>query len=145
VRYMLMICDDESDERGPLELVRDAEHVAGIDYLNREEIRLLDGVRLRPSTDATKVRSRNGETLISDGPFMESKEQIGGFALIECQHLEDARRGVRHSVPEACSPSEHWQVASSRSVRASSCGASSPSKYRINSIHYRAEADKIDD
>ena len=87
MRYMLMICDDESDERGPLELVRDTEHLAWIDYLNREEIRLLDGVRLRPSTDATKVRSRNGETLISDGPFMESKEQIGGFALIECEHI----------------------------------------------------------
>ena len=90
MRYMLMICDDESDDRGPLELVRDTEHVAWIDYLDRQGISLLDGVRLRPSTDATKVRSRNGETLISDGPFMESKEQIGGFALIECEHLDDA-------------------------------------------------------
>ena len=90
MRYMLMICDDESDARGPLELVRDTEHVSWIDYLNRHGISLLDGVRLRPSTDATKVRSRNGEMLISDGPFMESKEQIGGFALIECEHLDDA-------------------------------------------------------
>jgi hypothetical protein len=90
VRYMLMICDDESDERGPLELVGDTEHVAWIDYMDRQGISFLDGVRLRPSTDATKVQSRNGETLISDGPFMESKEQIGGFALIECKHLDDA-------------------------------------------------------
>ncbi len=74
---MLMICDDESDERGPLELVRDTEHLAWIDYLNRQGISLLDGVRLRPSTDATQVRSRDGETLISDGPFIESKEQVG--------------------------------------------------------------------
>jgi hypothetical protein len=50
----------------------------------------LDGVRLRPSADATNVRVRIGETLISDGPFMESKEQIGGFVLIECEHLDDA-------------------------------------------------------
>jgi hypothetical protein len=90
MRYMLMICDDETDDRGPLELVRDAEHVSWIDYLDRHGVPLLDGVRLRPSTDATKVRSRNGETLVSDGPFMESKEQIGGFALIECEHLDDA-------------------------------------------------------
>jgi hypothetical protein len=90
VRYMLMICDDESDGRRPLELVRDTEHVSWINYLDRHGISLLDGVRLRPSADATKVRSRNGETLISDGPFIESKEQIGGFALIECEHLDDA-------------------------------------------------------
>ncbi len=81
MRYMLMICDDESDGRGPLELVRAPEHVAWIDYLDRRGITLLDGVRLRPSSDATKVQSRSGETLVSDGPFVESKEQIGGFAL----------------------------------------------------------------
>jgi hypothetical protein len=90
VRYMLMICDDESDDRGPLELVRDTEHVAWIDYMDQQGVSFLDGVRLRPSTDATKVRLRNGETLISDGPFMESKEHIGGFALIECEHLDAA-------------------------------------------------------
>ena len=90
MRYMLMICDDGSDDRGPLELVRDAEHVSWIEYLDQRGISFLDGVRLRPSTDATKVRSRKGETLISDGPFIESKEQIGGFALIECEHLDDA-------------------------------------------------------
>lgn len=90
MRYMLLICDDESDTRGPLEIVRDPEHVAWIDYLDRRGIALLDGVRLRPSTDATKVKSRHGETLVSDGPFAESKEQIGGFALIECAHLDDA-------------------------------------------------------
>jgi hypothetical protein len=95
VRYMLMICDDGSDDRGPLELVRDPEHVSWIDYMDRHGITMLDGVRLRPSTDATNVRLRNGEHLISDGPFMESKEQIGGFALIECEHLDDAIEAAR--------------------------------------------------
>src|ERR1700693_2771027 len=87
---MLMINDDESDSRGPLALVRDPKHVAWIDYLDRRGITLLDGVRLRPSSDATKVQTRNGETLVSDGPFVESKEQVGGFALIECDNLDDA-------------------------------------------------------
>jgi hypothetical protein len=36
VRYMLMICDDESDDRGPLEIVGDTEHVAWIDYKDRQ-------------------------------------------------------------------------------------------------------------
>jgi hypothetical protein len=90
MRYMLMIYDDESDDRGPFEIVSNTDHVAWIDYLNGQEISLLEGVRLRPSADATKIRSREGETLISDGPFMESKEQIAGFALIECEHLDVA-------------------------------------------------------
>jgi hypothetical protein len=92
-----MICDDESDGRGPLDLVRDPAHVAWTEFLDRAGITLLDGVRLRPSGDATKVRSRNGETLVSDGPFMEAKEQIGGFAVIECGHLDDAiEAAARH-------------------------------------------------
>lgn len=48
-------------------------------------------------TDATTVRTRNGGTLISDGPFAETKEQVGGFALIECDHLDDAiEAAARH-------------------------------------------------
>jgi len=90
MRYMLMICDDEADGRGPLELVHSPEHIAWIDYLDSRKITLLDGVRLRPSNDATTVRSREGQTLVSDGPFIESKEQIGGFALVECANLDDA-------------------------------------------------------
>lgn len=90
MRYLLMICDDESDRRGPLDLVRDPKHIAWIDYLDRRGALLLDGVRLRPSSDATKVQLRGGETLVSDGPFVETKEQIGGVALIECENLDDA-------------------------------------------------------
>ncbi len=90
MRYMLLICDDESDARGPVELVRDPAHIAWTDYLDRQGITLLDGVRLRASADATTVQSRDGQTLVSDGPFVEAKEQIGGFALIECADLDDA-------------------------------------------------------
>jgi hypothetical protein len=39
---------------------------------------------------ATTVRSRNGKTLITDGPFAETKEQLGGFILIESENLDDA-------------------------------------------------------
>lgn len=85
-----MICDDESDQRGPQELTSDLQHVAWIDYMDRRGVGLLEGVRLRPSSDATTVRARDGETLISDGPFVETKEQIGGFALIECENLDEA-------------------------------------------------------
>ena len=51
---------------------------------------LQGGERLRPTTDATTVRVRDGETLTSDGPFAETKEQIGGFYLVDCKDLDEA-------------------------------------------------------
>jgi hypothetical protein len=98
---MLIICDDESDARSPLEIQRDPAHVNWLEFLDRQGITLLDGVRLRPTGDATSVRSRRGETLVSDGPFVETKEQIAGFALIECDHLDDAiEAAARHPFAE---------------------------------------------
>ena len=51
---------------------------------------LQGGERLRPTTDATTVRVRDGEVLTSDGPFAETKEQIGGFYLVDCKDLDEA-------------------------------------------------------
>ena len=48
------------------------------------------GERLRPTTDATTVRVRDGEVLTSDGPFAETKEQMGGFYLVDCADLDEA-------------------------------------------------------
>lgn len=48
------------------------------------------GDALMPSTTATTVRVRNGETLTTDGPFAETKEQLGGFYLFECKDLDEA-------------------------------------------------------
>jgi hypothetical protein len=45
---------------------------------------------LRPVTDATTVRIRNGRTLITDGPFAETHEQFGGYFLLNCQDLDEA-------------------------------------------------------
>lgn len=51
---------------------------------------LQGGERLRDTTDATTVRVRDGETLTSDGPFAETKEQIGGYFLVDCKDLDEA-------------------------------------------------------
>lgn len=48
------------------------------------------GERLRPSASATTVRYTNGQRLISDGPFAETKEQLGGFYLIDAKDLDEA-------------------------------------------------------
>jgi hypothetical protein len=45
---------------------------------------------LHPSRTATTVRVRDGEVLLTDGPFIEGKEQIGGLALIDCASLDEA-------------------------------------------------------
>lgn len=50
----------------------------------------LHGDRLRPIEDATLVRVRNGEVLVTDGPFTESKEWIAGYDIIDCADLDEA-------------------------------------------------------
>ena len=48
------------------------------------------GDQLRPPRDATTVRVRNGELLITDGPFTESQEWIAGYDIIDCADLDEA-------------------------------------------------------
>jgi hypothetical protein len=48
------------------------------------------GEGLQPSTTATTVRVRNGKTETMDGPFAETKEQLGGFYLFDCANLDEA-------------------------------------------------------
>jgi hypothetical protein len=48
------------------------------------------GNALQPTTTATTVRIRDGKRLTTDGPFAETKEQLGGFYLIEANNLDDA-------------------------------------------------------
>ena len=51
---------------------------------------LRGGERLYPTTDATCVQVRDGKRLVTDGPFAETKEQLGGFYLIEAPDLDHA-------------------------------------------------------
>jgi hypothetical protein len=50
----------------------------------------VDNNGLAPVTDATSVRVRNGKTLISDGPFAETHEQMAGYYLLNCNDLDEA-------------------------------------------------------
>jgi hypothetical protein len=50
----------------------------------------VSGGALRPSAEAATVRIRDGELLVSDGPFAETKEQIAGFDVLECASLAEA-------------------------------------------------------
>jgi hypothetical protein len=51
---------------------------------------LVDSAPLHPATTATTLRVRQGETVLTDGPFAELKEQLGGYYLLECASRDDA-------------------------------------------------------
>jgi len=52
----------------------------------------LQGSYLQPSQNAATIRARDGELLLTDGPFAETKEQIAGFDIIECADMQEALR-----------------------------------------------------
>lgn len=56
--------------------------------------------RLKPRETATTIRVRNGKVLVTDGPFAETKEQIGGYYLIEAKDLNEAIR-IASKIPSA--------------------------------------------
>ena len=61
---------------------------------------LLGGEGLQPTATATTVRVRDGETLLTDGPFAETREQLGGYYLLDCADLDDANRWAA-KIPDA--------------------------------------------
>ena len=92
MRYLLMICTDESamEAASPAEAEASmAEYAAFGEEMGRRGV-LKDGARLRPTSDATTVQVRDGEVLTADGPFAETKEQIGGYYLVEAKDLDEA-------------------------------------------------------
>ena len=92
MRYLLMICTDETADEAssPEEQAATlAEYGVWAEEMGARGV-LRGGERLRPTTDATTVRVRDGETLTSDGPFAETKEQVGGYYLVDCKDLDEA-------------------------------------------------------
>jgi hypothetical protein len=89
MRYMLMICQEESAVTDAEAMRSDPEGFAWFEEMDGRGL-LWGGARLRPSGDATTVRVRDEEVLLSDGPFTESKEQMAGYNVIECSDLDEA-------------------------------------------------------
>jgi hypothetical protein len=89
LRYLLMICGQESDSPGPAPGPGIPDCVAWSHEMQQRGV-LLTSAGLRPSSDATTVRVRGDDVLLGDGPFAETKDQIGGFMMIECADLDEA-------------------------------------------------------
>ncbi len=92
MQYALLIYDDESTFSRLTE--EDSQAIMGEYGAYTQELRDRDRMRggapLKPTPTATTVRVRNGETLTTDGPFAETKEQLGGFYLIDAESLDEA-------------------------------------------------------
>ena len=100
MKYLLTIYDDESmwgnAQPGDVNAMMDGYRKFG------EEVHgngaFVAGEALESISTATTVRVKDGERLVTDGPFAETKEQLGGFYLIECADL-DAALGWARKVP----------------------------------------------
>ncbi len=92
MRYLLMICADEQAMAAvsPEEAeARMAGYTTWMEEAGRRGV-LQGGERLRPSFEATTVQVEDGKVLTADGPFAETKEQIGGYFVVDCKDLDDA-------------------------------------------------------
>jgi hypothetical protein len=102
MKYMLLIYHDE---QAFLTLSEEEKQALYGQYRKfREELvstsNYLDGSQLRPSSSANSVRVRNGRSLTTDGPFAETKEQLGGYFLIEAASQEEAN-AIAARIPSA--------------------------------------------
>jgi hypothetical protein len=92
VQYMLLIYGDENGWESLSDEQRAGWMAQYRDFT--EELRsagaMVAGDALQPTTNATTVRVRDGEQLVTDGPFAETKEQLGGYYLIEAGSLDAA-------------------------------------------------------
>jgi hypothetical protein len=92
MKYMLMILDDERKWHSFSEAEMGAimaEYRQLVDELKASGC-FLGGAQLEPTTSASSVRVRNGRRLITDGPFAETHEHLGGYFLIQAGNLDEA-------------------------------------------------------
>jgi hypothetical protein len=92
MRYLLAIYGDEqafaTATEADMAAVEDAYNTFTKDIVDRGLFQ--SGEALQPTATATTVRVRDGRTLTTDGPFAETKEQLGGYYLIDCKNLDEA-------------------------------------------------------
>jgi hypothetical protein len=92
MRYLLLCCFDEERWEAIPDSQRDqimqdyGELMQSLDKSGH----YLAGAKLPSSSAATTVRSKEGKLVVTDGPFAETKEQLGGYHLIECKDLGEA-------------------------------------------------------
>lgn len=97
MRYMLLIYGDESRMASMTQEEMAATVPMWTEYQSRFGDVIRTGAPLQPTATATTVRVRDGQTLHTDGPFAETREQLGGYYLLESPSIERALEAA-----EAC-------------------------------------------
>ena len=92
MQYLLMCCFDEKQWEQIPQSQRDGIMQEYGDWVqnNVKSGRYRAGAKLQSTSTATTVRAKNSRPVIIDGPFAETKEQLGGYHLIECRDLDEA-------------------------------------------------------
>ena len=106
MRYVLLIYGSEDDAARMTGEERVAFMQGHAMFANEAVTRgiLTGGAPLQPTSTATTVRVRNGKTLITDGPFAETKEQLAGTYVLDCKDLDEAIE-MAAKIPDALSGS----------------------------------------
>ena len=89
MRYIMLIYSNEENDARRTEAENEA--LMGAYFAFSDEVREKGGGdALQPISTATTVRVRDCRTLTTDGPFAETKEQLGGFYILDCENLDEA-------------------------------------------------------
>jgi hypothetical protein len=101
MRYMMLIYsrEDESATTDELKAIAAGHGAVMTESARKGIFRAADP--LEPTVTATTVRVNNGEVLITDGPFAETKEQLAGYYILDCQDLDEALAWAA-KIPTGC-------------------------------------------
>jgi hypothetical protein len=100
MQYLLMIYDEEQLWAKMTEAERGTIHQAYGSFGKQFAGSIVGGNALQPTANATTVRVRDGKLLTTDGPFAETKEQLGGYYLINAKDLDEAIK-IASKIPSA--------------------------------------------
>jgi hypothetical protein len=90
MRYLLQIYPDSAMDEYDRRSAAEREAITSEYFAIHNSPAVIGGDRLEPVETATTVRVRDGQMLLSDGPFVEAKEHLGGYYLVEADELDDA-------------------------------------------------------
>lgn len=91
MRYICLICAERVMEQMPEEdAARHFQEYAAFTEEIKSSGQFVAGNRLQPASSAVTIRVRGGESVVTDGPFAETKEQFGGYYLIEAADVDEA-------------------------------------------------------
>jgi hypothetical protein len=100
MKYLLQIYSDAATAEFARLPAHEQQAILGEYIAIRQSPRVIGGEQLQPVETATTVRVQDGQTLLTDGPFVDAKEHLGGYLLVEADDL-DAALEIAARIPAA--------------------------------------------